>query len=559
MKKLFSVLLMSIFICSGIYAKDRLPANLNGLTVSSVKTEYLAQEGKVAVSFDVTIPANYFERRVTFVLMPAIELADGELMKLPTKGVQGTSVIETNYPVINWAKQQVISYSAKVPIQSSLVHANLVIDVYLYNCLSKAERTERIYKAPLNMVLYPITPIVAPANVVVGEVLGDARPEGRIYFRVNSFAVTREGSNNPSIQRMNEMIKFLMQDREFAISEVTVMGNASPEGTDRINKPLALNRAKSAVTWMKQNLKTLGYTKPLNDSQYRIIESVDFWEEFFTAMSASDHPRKSEIISQFLGYKSDPVEAEKRVRELIKNDEKIRDILFPDLRFSAIRVYFNRSAMNQAQLAEAARMFPAILSAKELTRVAEAEQNYERQVSVYKSAIEMHPTTWELYANLGNVYLKMKDYDAAREIFINALKLDPNNAKLKAQLAYTYIAVENYNQASQTLTGVTGSDADYYRGLILAAKGQYEQAIPLLKQKPDVNLAIAYLNSRQTKEALDVLQRLEQEDVYTAFYTGVALRRLNRGAEAEAFFNKAYRLNKGELNERTNVDYIVIR
>ena len=559
MKKLFSVLLMSALFCSASYAKDRLPADLSGLTLSPIKTEYLAHEGKVAVSFDVTIPANYFERRVTFVLMPSLKLVDGEVIELPTKGVQGSSVIETHYPVVDWKKEQVISYSTKVPMQSALLHADFIIDAFLYNCLSKAERIDRLYEGPLNLAVFPIAPIMAPADVFVGDALGEARPEGRIYYKVNSYTVTKEGTDNPSIKRMNDMLKFLMEDNHFDITEVTVMGNASPEGTDRINKPLAANRAKSAVTWMKQNLKTLGYKKTLSDSQYKIVDSQDFWEEFFTAISASDHPKKNEIRSQFLGFKSDPAEAEKKVRELIQNDKTVRDILFPDLRYSVIRVNFNRAAMDQARLTNAATLYPAILSAKELTHVAEAEPTNEQKVAMYKAAIELYPTTWELYANLGNVYLKMKDYDAARNIFNDALKLDPNNNKIKAQMAYTYLATGNFDRASQSLNGVSGSEADYYRGIILLASGKSEEAIPLLKNNPDANLAIAQLNVRKTQDAYQTLQKLNQEDVYTAFYTGVALRRLNRNAEAENYFAKARQLNNGELNDRFNVDYVIVR
>ncbi|MDR2586273.1 MAG: tetratricopeptide repeat protein [Prevotellaceae bacterium] len=557
MKKVFSLLLMSVLICSGSFAKDRLPADLSGLTLSPIETNYLIQEGKVVISFDVTIPANYFERRVTFVLMPAIEYSNGEVLELPTKGVQGTSVIETHYPVVDWSKKQVISYSAKVPATAALIDADFIIDVYLHNCLSKAERVDRLYKGPLNLMLFPIAPIVTPADVVVGDVLGEAKPEGRIFFKVNSYVVTKEGTNNPSITNMNDMLKFLMQDSEFTITEVVAMGSASPEGTDRINKPLSANRAKAGITWMKSNLKNLGYKKTLKDDQYKINDSPDFWEGFFSAISASDHPRKSEIISQFLGYKSDPQEAEKRVREMMKNDQTVRDILFPDLRYTSLRVNFTRSTLTPDQLKDAARLYPAALSAKELTAVAEAQETLDQKVAIYKSALELHPTTWELYANLGNVYLKMKDYDAARRIFTDALQLDPNNAKIKGQLAYTHIIVGEYDKASQILQGVSGNDADYYRGIILAAQDKFEEAIPLLKAKPDVNLAISYLNTRQTKAAYDVLQKLDQEDVFVAYYTGVTLRRLNREAEAETYFNKANRLNKGELNERVNSDFYV--
>ncbi|MCL2502537.1 MAG: tetratricopeptide repeat protein [Bacteroidales bacterium] len=556
MKKLLSVLLMSLlFIPVASMAKNRLPADLNGVKLSPVQTEYLSSEGKIEVSFSVTVPANYFERRVTFVLMPSIELIDGELIKLPYQGVQGTSVVDTNYPVVDWSKEQVISYTTKVPVNAALLHSVLHIDVYLYNCLSKAERVERIYSGPLNLAALPIAPMIIPANVVVGDVLGEAKPEGRITFRVNSHAVTREGTNNPSFNKMNDMLKFLMQDPAFTITEVNIVGNASPEGTDRINKPLAANRARAAVAHMKQNLRTLGYNKTLTDDQYKINDSPDFWEEFFQFMSESNHPRKNEIIAQFLNYRTDPDESERSVRTLINNDQTIREIIFPDLRYSAIRVSFDRSSMNQDLLAEAARLYPSILTPNEFAKAAEAEPSLERKVEMYKAAIALYPTSWELYANLGNAYLKLNDYKAASDALDNAMKLSPDNPKIKAQMAYTHIIAGNHNQANQILSGISGPEADYYRGIILLEQGRHEQAIPLLRAMPDVNLAIAQLNAKQTREAYQTLQRLEQENVYTAFYTGVALRRLNRAEEAEQFFNKAAQLNRGELDGRTAVDY----
>jgi len=559
MKKLLSVLLMSLLLFPvASMAKDRLPADLKGVTLSPVKTEYLASEGKVQISFNVTVPANYFERRVTFVLMPSIELIDGELTELPYKGVQGTSVIDLNYPVVDWSKEQVIPYVTKIPVSAALLHAVLHIDVYLYNCLSKAERIERIYSEPLNLVVLPIAPVMVPADVIMADILGDAKPEGRITYKVNSHVVTKEGYTNPSFTKMNDMLKFLIKDPGFTITEVNIVGNASPEGTDRVNKPLAANRAKSAVTYMKQNLKNLGYNKTLTDDQYKVGDSPDFWEEFFRSMSESDHPRKSEIIAQFLNYKTDPNESEKNVRALYSNDKTIRDIIFPDLRYSAIRISFDRSAMNQQLLEEAAFLYPNVLTPNEFSKIAEAELSVEKKIQMYNAAIALYPTSWELYANLGNVYLKAQDYDAARNAFDNAMKLSPNNPKVKTQMAYNFIIAKDYDQANQLLTGVSGAEADYYRGIILLIKGQNEQAIPYLKAIPDANLAIAQLNARQTKDAYQTLQKLNQEDVYTAFYTGVALRRLNRAHEAEQYFNKALQLNKGELDGRTAVDYYIL-
>jgi Flp pilus assembly protein TadD len=202
-------------------------------------------------------------------------------------------------------------------------------------------------------------------------------------------------------------------------------------------------------------------------------------------------------------------------------------------------------------------LYPNILTANEFAKAAEAEKSLEKRADMYKSAIALYPTSWELYANLGNVYLQEKDYTAASGAFDNALKLSPNNSKVKTQMAYLCIISGDYDQATQLLNGISGAEADYYRGIILLINGKSEEAIPLLKAIPDANLAIAQLNVRQTKEAYETLQKLEQENVYTAFYTGVALRRLNRNQEAEQYFNKALQLNKGELDGRTAVAYYV--
>ena len=553
MKKLFGVLLLSTFVCTSSFAaKDRLPADLSGVTVTSVATSY--QEGNIAISFNVNIPANYFERRVSFVLMPALSLIDGTIVKLSCKGVQGTSVIETNYPVVDWSKDQTINYETKIPARAAYLHSTLVVDAYIHNCLSKASRTENIYTGALDLAIFPIAPVVLPADVV-SDATSNARPEGRIYFKLNSYVLTKEGTDNPSTKKMNDMIKFLMQDPGFVITSVDIFGNASPEGTDRINVPLAANRAKAAITYMKQNLKTIGYNKTLNDNQYQVISGPDFFEEFFMSMTNSNHPQKNAIISEFLNYKSDPLEAEKRVRTLMQNDQSIRDIMFPDLRYSAIRVNFTRPAMTPAQVEEAAILYPGILSALELTSAAEAQETLEGKIKIYETALGLYPTIWELYANLGNVYLKMGYYDKAQSVFEDALKLSPNNNVILAQMAYTHIATGNYDKASQALQGVSGPDADYYRGIILMCQGKYIDAIPYLKKRPDVNLAIAQLSARETRDAYNTLQSLNQENVYVAFYTGVALRRLNRDAEANTYFNKAQQLNRGELNDRMMVDY----
>jgi len=66
-------------------------------------------------------------------------------------------------------------------------------------------------------------------------------------------------------------------------------------------------------------------------------------------------------------------------------------------------------------------------------------EQYEKAISVLRSAITQNPNYAPAYVNLGFCYFQMKDYDAGRKEFETAVKvIDTQEVKYKLELADSY-------------------------------------------------------------------------------------------------------------------------
>ena len=102
----------------------------------------------------------------------------------------------------------------------------------------------------------------------------------------------------------------------------------------------------------------------------------------------------------------------------------------------------------------------------------------------------------------------------------------------------------NYNAAEALLNQVEDAHAArYYKGVLAIYRDENDKAIELLADTKDINYAVALLNSNKVREALGVLQGLDQDDPYVLYATGVAYARLNEAEKAEEYKAKAFRLD----------------
>ncbi len=83
----------------------------------------------------------------------------------------------------------------------------------------------------------------------------------------------------------------------------------------------------------------------------------------------------------------------------------------------------------------------------------ENEGKYELAIREYKAALKKNNELVVPLVNIGNVFLKQKNYSEAEKYFEQALRMDPHNLEAANNLASLYLIVgKEYKKALETLT-----------------------------------------------------------------------------------------------------------
>lgn len=548
MKKTLNVLLLGVLLFAvGCASNQRIPADLSGVTCTAPVYAVSPDYSTLDIAFDINVPANYFERRVTFTVLPSIKYANGDVKKLPAKSVQGTSVVDFNYPVVDWSVEQTIPYTFSLPLEEAFATATLVVDGHMYNCLSKADRAEFIAEFPLNALLKPLCGPGMSA-LFLNQADANTLVRGKVYFPVNKYQVTKTEAAQPEITKVRNILSRLIQKDGFHINKIEIVGNASPEGMAKINDPLAKNRADHTKAYMEQELKNMGYNQDLSNAwTVSSTQGLGFWNEFYTAIKESDVENKDAIADRFLGMSSDPAEAERQIRNEMNQNKAVRDLMLPALRFASVAVYYDRLALDPAEVVAIPQDAPEILSANEVITYAN-EQDANTAIQVYENVLIKNPGAWELYINLATLYTEKGDYENAKATLAKAAKVAPNQDYVNVSYAYIALKQGDVETAEKYLNKVNNADADYYKGILAIAAGDNEKAVELLKGRPDANLAVAQLNTGDVKGAQKTLEGLE-EDATVLYLKGVCAARLNDKQKAQEYFEAAQKLNPCIAND----------
>ena len=81
----------------------------------------------------------------------------------------------------------------------------------------------------------------------------------------------------------------------------------------------------------------------------------------------------------------------------------------------------------------------------------------------------------------------------------------------------------------------------------------YKRAVSILRPYGDYNSALAFMSAEYNHSALDVLQKLDEEDAKVCYLMAVVLSRMEQKEMAEAYFRRAL-LYDPYLQHRANLD-----
>ena len=168
-------------------------------------------------------------------------------------------------------EKQLVEYTVTVPYASWMVHSRLQIVEDLCGC-GKVESGNLNELAQADLSFRPRLAYVVPEAepVKARELSGKAF----LDFRVNRTEIDPSYRQNPvELKRILASIDTVKNDRDFTVTEITIKGYASPEGSYAVNKRLAEGRTEALKTEInklaKADVETQVYTE--FDEQFQVL------------------------------------------------------------------------------------------------------------------------------------------------------------------------------------------------------------------------------------------------------------------------------------------------
>ncbi len=164
-------------------------------------------------------------------------------------------------------------------------------------------------------------------------------------------------------------------------------------------------------------------------------------------------------------------------------------------------------------------------------------------IDMYKRIIEKTGSVWEVYMELGKLYISQKKFEEAAEIYEKMLSIDTKNKSLKQTIVDMYIRAEKYDKAITHLKKLIilyPDEVDAQAALVdvYLKQNKWDEAVPYLQkiiESDSVSIeyrfraAFVYFTKAQedisimpiTKKYLTTLSIKEPKDWRAIFYLGI--------------------------------------
>jgi len=178
---------------------------------------------------------------------------------------------------------------------------------------------------------------------------------------------------------------------------------------------------------------------------------------------------------------------------------------------------------------------------------------YPQAIKYHSRSIEIDPFLIWCQGDLARCFMRTGEFEKSEVHFRKALKIDPNSASYLCSYANLLIMMKEYNKAEEILARVEKinpgySSIPYYKGLLLAAKGEKDKALTLGKDEAIYSLlgmkdeAINYIN--------DVIKEGSEKEQYS--YLSLINNPLYEDLYDDARFKELIKKQKKKYDERLN-------
>lgn len=329
------------------------------------------------------------------------------------EGKPNINIANHNFLQRNNGSSQSISYTTSFPYEEWQRNARIILSTEVIGCancrdiepeiiLSDRILAERFVP---NYQFSYITPEVEEIK---------ERSEtysAHLNYRVGRWDLLPDFQSNATVlAKVDEIIQELKNDTDLTISNFTITGYASPEGTQQSNLLLSQRRAESFAKYIENKY---GY----NTNQFKVEWKGEDWNGLREAIVSSTLDNKNELI-RIIDTVADMDARDREIRAIDNGAtyNKILNELYPSLRRNDYNIGFVSRPFNVDEAAEVIKSRPKLLSLNEMFHVANrfpAESTEFKEV--FEVAAKTFPESEIANINVAVTELNNNNVDAALE------------------------------------------------------------------------------------------------------------------------------------------------
>lgn len=336
-------------------------------------------------------------------------------------------------------EKQLVEYTVTVPYASWMEHSRLQIVEDLCGC-GKVESGNLNELAQADLSFRPRLAYVVPEAepVKARELSGKAF----LDFRVNRTEIDPSYRQNPvELKRILASIDTVKNDRDFTVTEITIKGYASPEGSYAVNKRLAEGRTEALKKYI---VDRYGFDK----SVIRVESEPENWQGLVEYVSASSLSDKEQILDFIENGPSDIDQKEKQMRTKFPASYNVLlNDCYPGLRRTDYRIDYVIRRFRLEEAKALVKTAPQRLSLEEMFAVAQTyEPGSEDFNQVFDVAVRMYPDDETANINAANALLEQGRAEEALKYLDKVKDSSPEAANARG---VAYILLKDYEKAGR--------------------------------------------------------------------------------------------------------------
>ncbi|WP_287619754.1 DUF3868 domain-containing protein [Parabacteroides sp.] len=288
-------------------------------------------------------------------------------------------------------KEQTFEYAVRTPMAPWMKKSEVALVIDECGCGWEASRNDRSPLFPINMaepvVLKPALAYAVPRVEAVKS--RDLRGQAFLDFPVNRTEIHPEYRKNPrELAAIRATIDSVRHNPYASISEVSIKGYASPEGSYANNERLAKGRAEALLNYIR-GLYDFG------DARMTVAYEPEDWEGLERTVAEGDLPDKEALLAIIRDPAiTDPDRRDARLKT-VAGGAPYRFLLqevYPALRHSDYNVSYTIRAFTTEEAKELIYKNPTQLSLEEMYRVAQTyEVGSPEYNEVFEIAVRIYP------------------------------------------------------------------------------------------------------------------------------------------------------------------------